>query len=126
MKEWILKTSTVIIALFAPIHAMIIATGTLIVVDTFFGVWAAKKRGEEITSAGLRRTLTKMLVYQLTILTGFVVETWLISGMFPVSKLVAGVIGLVEFKSLLENVNTINGSPIFKDIITKLGSSNDK
>lgn len=121
-----LKTSTVIIALLAPIHAMILATGTLIVADTILGVWAAKKRGEEITSAGLRRTLTKMLVYQLTIVTGFVVETWLISSMFPVSKLVAGVIGLVEFKSLLENVNTINGNPIFKDIITKLGSSNDK
>lgn len=126
MKELFLKTALVCISLLAPIHSMIIATGVLIIADMILGIWAAKKRGEKITSAGMRRTISKFFVYQIVLITGFVIEIWLLQGLFPISKLVAGVIAVVEGKSLLENANTIYGSPIFKDIIEKLGSTNDK
>jgi hypothetical protein len=33
---------------------------------------------------------------------------------------------VVELTSILENLNTINGSPVFKKLIEKLGSVNDK
>ena len=126
MKEWIVKTVLVAVALLTPIKSMLIATGLLIFADLILGVWAAHKRNEAITSAGLRRSVTKFLVYQLVIITGFVVEKWLLDDLLPVSKLVSGVIGLVELKSLLENANTIHGSDLFKTVINKLGSDNHK
>lgn len=113
------------LAVFAPIQGVIITVGVLIFADLVLGVMAARKRGEKITSAGMRRTVTKMCVYQVAVLTGFLFETYLLGGLLPVSKLVAAVIGVVEFKSLLENATEITGTD-FKDIIKKLGSKNDE
>ncbi|WP_374028339.1 phage holin family protein [Bdellovibrio bacteriovorus] len=110
---------------FAPIKAVIITVGVLIFADMILGIMAARKRGEAITSAGMRRSVTKMFVYQSAVMTGFLVETFLLGGLIPVNKLVGGVIGVVEFKSLLENVTEITGTD-FKEIIRKLGSKNDE
>lgn len=113
------------LAVFAPVKAILIVTGVLIIADLISGIMAAKKRGESISSAGLRRTITKIFVYNMAVVTGFLVEKYMITDIFPVSKLIAGIISVVELKSILENLNTINGTDIFKSIIEKLGSSND-
>lgn len=113
------------LAVFAPVKAILIVTGVLIIADLISGIMAAKKRGESISSAGLRRTITKIFVYNMAVVTGFLVEKYMITDIFPVSKLIAGIISVVELKSILENLNTINGTDIFKTIIEKLGSSND-
>lgn len=114
------------ISVFAPIQSILITVGILIFTDLILGILAAKKRGERINSAAMRRTVSKMLIYQLAIITGFLCEIYLIGGLIPISKLVAGVIGMVEFKSILENSDTISGEPIFKKLIKRLGSDNDK
>jgi hypothetical protein len=116
----------VLFAVLAPIHTMMAVVGFLIFADLVLGIWAAVKRGEAIQSSAMRRTVSKILVYQLAIISGFLCETYLIGGLIPISKLVAGVIGMVEMKSILENANGINGEPIFKSLIQKLGSDNDK
>ena len=114
-----------LLAVFAPIQAVMITVGALIFGDLILGMWAAKKRGEQITSAAMRRTVTKMFVYQLAIMTGFLLEFYIMGEILPIAKLVAGVIGMVEFKSLLENATAITGTD-FKDLIKKLGSKNDQ
>ena len=38
----------------------------------------------------------------------------------------SGVIGMVEFKSLIENSNEILGMDIFKEVMKQLGSKNDR
>jgi hypothetical protein len=43
-----------------------------------------------------------------------------------VSKIVASAIGMTELLSIVENVEFIYGEPIFKRLIKKLGSVNDK
>ena len=112
-------------AIFAPVKALIIVAGVLIFADLITGILAAKKKGEKINSAGLRRTATKLFVYESAIMLGYLVEHIMIADFFPVSKIAAGLISVVEFKSILENLDTINGSPIFGSLIKKLGSVND-
>lgn len=126
MKEWILKTLIVALSIFAPIKTMLIACGALIVADMLTGMVAARKRKEEIKSAEMRRSVTKMFVYQIAIMSAFVLETYMLEGLLPVSKIVAGVIGMVEFKSILENASTIAGQDILKLVMDKLGSKNAK
>ncbi len=113
-----------ILAVFAPIKAIVHVTILLIIIDLLSGVWAAKKRGETVTSAGLRRTVTKLFVYLSAIICGYLVEVYMISDILPLSKLISGVIALVEMKSILENLNSINGSDIFKSILSYLDSKN--
>lgn len=119
-------TLAALIAIFAPIQAVMITVGVLIFADLFTGVWAAMKRKEPVTSASLRRTISKMVIYQTAIVSGFLLESHIMGNVLPLTKLVASVIGLVEFKSILENGNFILGVDIFKELIKKLGSKNDQ
>ena len=50
-----------IAAIFAPIQGLLGATAFMVISDLVTGVMAAKKRGEKITSSGLRRTDRKRL-----------------------------------------------------------------
>jgi holin family protein len=125
MKEWLVKIFVASLAALSPIHTVMIAVGVLIFADLLTGMLAAIKKGEKLSSAAMRRTISKMLVYQLTVICGFLLETYLIDGLIPVAKIVAGVIGMVEFKSVLENVNVITGQNIMQSILEKLGSDND-
>jgi hypothetical protein len=113
------------LAVFAPIQALLLTVGALIVADTITGIIAAYRRGEEIRSSGLSRAVVKLFVYQMTIMTGFLMETYLLQDLgLPIVKLLGGVIGIVEFKSLIENVESITKIDLLK-IKKLLGSKND-
>lgn len=114
------------VSVFAPIKGVIITVGVVIVVDLVTGVLAARKRGEKITSAGLRRSLSKALIYQTAVLTGFLMEKYLLVDLVPITKLVAGAIGAVESVSIFENLNTLSGNNLFTKLLEMLGSANDK
>lgn len=126
MKEWIYKGLFVLAATLAPIKPLLLACGALIVSDMITGMMAARKRKEKIQSAEMRRSLSKMVVYQVAIISAFVLEVYMLEGLLPVSKIVGGVIGMVEFKSILENASTIAGQDILQMVIDKLGSKNAK
>lgn len=115
-----------VLAVFLPIKMVIITTLVLILADLITGVIAAHKRGEKISSAALRRTTSKTLTYLAAICLGYLVEAYMIENVIAVSKLIAGVIGITEIKSVLENLDSINGNSLFKSILEKLGSDNDK
>lgn len=125
MKEWLNKVALASLAALAPIKMVMITVGVLIMADLVTGIWAALKRGEKVSSAAMRRTISKMFIYQLAVICGFMLETYILDGIVPVAKIVAGVIGMVEFKSILENSNHIVGGDLFKIVIAKLGSDND-
>lgn len=124
MKELAKNTTVSVLAIFAPIKMVILTVGVLILADLITGIWAAKKRNEKITSAALGRTVVKMAVYQTVIITGFLLQTNLLENLIPVVNIVGSVIGMVEFKSLIENSNTILGMDLFSEVLAKLGSKN--
>jgi hypothetical protein len=66
-----------------------------------------------------------MVVYQTAVVTGFLLQKYLLADAIPIVNIVGGIIGMVEFKSFIENANTIIEGDIFKDILKKLGSKND-
>lgn len=126
MKDFLRHVAVAIAGVLAPAKALLISVGILIIADLVTGVWAALKRKEEIKSSALRRTISKLVVYQIAVISGFLVETYMLENIFPVSKVVASVIGLVELKSILENANSILGMDLFKSVVARLGSENDK
>lgn len=114
-----------ILAVFAPIQTVIITTGCLIFADLVIGVTAARKRGEAISSAGFRRTVTKLFVYEAVIMLAYLTETYLTGNIIPVSKIASAYIGLTELTSIIESLNEINGGNVLSSLISKLGSQND-
>lgn len=113
------------LAVLAPIEAALVATGVLVFTDLLLGIIAARKRKEPLTSSGLRRTVSKLFVFEAAIILGFLTETYLTGDFVPVCKIITAFIGLTEIKSIVENLNSINGTSIFSDLISKLGSKND-
>ena len=113
-----------IIAFTTPIHGLLFGVGFLIFTDLFTGMYRAYKKGEKITSSELKRTVSKMALYNLAIISGFVIEYLGVGTLVPVSKIVASVVGLVEFKSILENFEAITGLNLWDHIKAKLQITN--
>lgn len=107
-------------AVFAPIHAIIYTVLALCISDLITGIMAARKRKEPITSAGIKHTVGKLFVYEVAICLGFLCETFLTGPLFPIVKIIAAIIGAAELKSNLENLDQINGSPIYSSLINSL------
>lgn len=114
---WMLPAA---IALLAPISAVCLATCAITFIDMVFGVWASMKRGEPLTSHKMRRTIVKIFVYESAIVLGWVVGHYIGADLLPLARMVAIAIGMVEFKSCLENLNVISGSDVLRAAIDKI------
>lgn len=114
-----------VLAVFAPIKTALLTAMGLSVIDCITGIMAARKRGEPITSSNLRKTISKIVIFQTAILLAFLTEHYMMADLLPVSKIVAGYIGMTEYTSILENLNDINGGSIFKALIEKLNKKED-
>lgn len=125
IKDYLIGLAITLSAVFAPIKELIVVTVVLIIVDLITGMLAARKKGQKLSSAGIRRTFTKFTVYLTGICVGWLVEHYMLEGFMPVSKIAAGLISVIEGKSIFENLDVINGNPIFKVLVEKLGSVND-
>jgi hypothetical protein len=114
-----LKALTWIGVILMPIKATMLSIGVLLVFDLITGIWAAYKRGEKITSNGIRRTVSKSLAYQMAVISSFIMESQFLEGL-PIIKVVAGLIAATEFKSLMENITSITGLDFIAEIIGKI------
>lgn len=112
-----------ILAIFAPIKAAAICAIVLVFADLITGVWAAKKRQEKITSGGLKRSIGKLALYETAICLGFLAQTYLTGSVLPVCSLITSVVGLTEMKSVLENLDSINGTSFYQSVIDKITQS---
>lgn len=112
------------LAAFAPVKATLATVLALVIVDLITGVLAALKRKELITSAQLRRSVSKLLIYELAVAMSYLSEHYLMSDEVPALKLISGMLGMVELKSVIENLNELSGNSVFKALIDKLGSIN--
>lgn len=121
-----LKTLLVaLLAVFAPIQKTIMVVALMITSDLITGILAARKRNEPISSAGLRRTIVKLLVFEGALCLGFLAEHN-IPGSLPFTNIIGGFISLTEMTSITENLNELTGRSIMSSLLVKLGSANAK
>ena len=123
MKHYLEISILAILAVFAPIKAVLVTTLVLVMADFVTGVIAAYKRGEKITSTGLKKSVLKALVYEAAIVLAYVAEHFLIGDLLPATKVIGALIGMTELLSCIENLNSINGSPVFGILIGKLNQA---
>ena len=124
MKDWAVNLTLALLAVFAPAGGMMATALLLVMADLVTGLLAARKQKKRITSSGLQRTVVKTFVYETAIILGFLTEVYLLNHSMPISNMIAGLIGLTELKSCLENIDIIGGNGLLKQVIGKLGSKN--
>lgn len=121
--SWLKNLAIALLAVLAPIKAIMLAAFALIMIDLVTGLWRAKKTGELVTSSGIRRTITKIVAYELALVAGLIMEHYLLGDSVPVIKLVAGLIAMTEGKSVLENLSEITGVDLVKAVMDKIQGS---
>ena len=124
LKELIEAGIISMFAIFAPIQSTLITVVALIAIDLVTGLMASRKQGQPITSAALRRTITKIFVYEMAVMVAFITQKYMVPDLLPLVKMASTMIAVVELKSIYENLNIISGEELLKSLIEKLGSSN--
>ncbi len=127
----------VVAAFLLPIKGLILLVGFMILLDTVTGVWKAKKIGEKITSSKLSRVISKMLLYQLGLITFFILEKYLLGEFvllftslpYLLTKIVAVFFVGVELMSLNENIKVVYGQnffQLFRSMLTRVKDTKDQ
>jgi len=104
----------------APVHSIMLAITFLVGMDLITGLLAAHKRGEKLSSNGIRRTITKTLAYMSAIIASHVMSIYFLDGIIDPVKIVSGLIAVTEFQSLMENLSSITGVDLWKQLLEKL------
>jgi phage-related holin len=100
-----------VLSFVAPIAPFFWLAIGLVIADTITGILAARRRGEKINSRGFSRVLSKIVVYMVSIIACYGVETVLkIPG--HVTYVAVGAIAATEVMSILENQRKVTGTNI--------------
>ncbi len=113
-------------AFFLPVAPLLIVCGLAIFADTVMGLIKAYKLKEKITSRKLSRLISKMLLYQLTIILFFFLEKILLhefveffSGIdLLLTKLVTTVLISVEILSFNESFTAVAGFSLWDKFVS--------
>lgn len=109
--------------LLMPVQSFLVFTMVLVLCDFVTGIRAARHRGEALQSKGFSRTVWKITLYCMGILLshGMDLVFFAPKGLsFDLVWMVAGIIGLTEFKSNLENIAVVTGTDIWSLIAEKI------
>jgi hypothetical protein len=113
-----------LLLLFVPIYGLLVAVATAIILDTFTGVFKSiKLHGlKSIRSRKLSAIISKMLLYEVTILLLFLMDKYLLNEFviqwfsieFMFTKMCAIVLIFIELVSVKENIEEAYNIDIWK------------
>lgn len=121
-KIWLLGAA----AALAPIHAAMATVLALVIVDLVTGVLVAYKLKEPLASNKLKKTVIKLVFYEVALVLSFWVGVYLTGPSVPVLQMVASIIGLTELASLLENFHILTGNKIFATLLGRVSAHTNK
>jgi hypothetical protein len=122
------KSIVALLMYFADIHLYVIAVLSLTAIDVFMGVWAARRRNEQITSRKLRKGLIEKAALYLVLLVasfilGKVMQNVLSFEKFYLTWILTLLISVYEITSIIENMISINPNLSFLGKFKKLLNS---
>lgn len=107
-----------------PITGMVLAVGFSIFLDTITGIWKSRKNGVPIRSRRLSAVISKMFLYQLTIILFFLIDYFILNDIlktiFTTELLLTKVLSLVlisiEVVSINENYKAVRGIDLWASL----------
>ena len=120
----LLTLISICFAFFLPISGILLMIGVLICIDTITGIWKAKKIGEKITSRKLSSIISKLALYELTVIMFFLIDKFILNDIiltffsvpFMLTKIVALVLSSIEVMSINENYTVVKGIDLWQSM----------
>jgi hypothetical protein len=109
------KLMAIILSFFLPIVGILILIAASVILDTITGIWKAKKLKQPITSRRLSAIISKILLYEATVMLFYAMDYFLLNDIvisfFSIELLTTKVLALVlvsiEVISINENYRAI-------------------
>jgi len=109
------KLMAIILSFFLPIVGILILIAASVILDTITGIWKAKKLKQPITSRRLSAIISKILLYEATVMLFYAMDKFLLNDIvisfFSIELLTTKVLALVlvsiEVISINENYKAI-------------------
>jgi hypothetical protein len=119
-----LKMASIVFSFFLPISGILILIAFAILLDTITGIYKSIKLKQKVTSRGLSQIISKIMLYETTILLFFLIDKFLVSEIvaqfFSIEYLVTKVFSLVlvtiEVVSINENYKAIYGKDLYSTL----------
>lgn len=111
---------------FSELQSSLFAIGFLIFIDTLTGVWGAYTTGgiKAIHSSKAGRILSKFILYPLSIIVAKVAQLYL-SPAIPWVDVTAGILAIIEVKSIFENIGIILGFDLWDRVKKAIWKNKD-
>ena len=118
IQQELLTLISICLAFFIPI------SGVLIAIDTFTGIWKANKLEEKITSRKLSSIISKLALYEVTVIMFFLIDKFILNDIlltffsvpFMLTKVVALVLSSIEVMSINENYKVVKGIDLWQSM----------
>jgi len=132
----ILTLISICLAFFLPISGILLMIGVLIVIDTVAGIWKAKKVGEKITSRRLSAIVSKLALYEVTVIMFFLIDVFILNDIiltffsvpFMLTKVVSLVLASIEVMSINESWKRVKNIDLWtslKNLLSRSAEIND-
>ena len=120
----LLTLISICFAFFLPISGILLMIGVLICIDTFTGIWKANKLGDKITSRKLSSIISKLGLYELTVIMFFLIDKFILNDIiltffsvpFMLTKIVALVLSSIEVMSINENYKAVKSIDLWQSM----------
>jgi hypothetical protein len=127
----LLTLISICFAFFLPISGILLMIGVLICIDTITGIWKAKKIGEKITSRKLSAIISKLALYEVTVIMFFLIDRFILNDIiltffsvpFMLTKVVALVLSSIEVMSINESYKQVKNIDLWSALKNLLARS---
>ena len=124
LKAYSMQLLGIISSFFMPISGILILIGVSVIVDTITGVWKSRKMNTPITSRKLSAVISKILLYEVTVMLFYLIDYFIINDIvltfFSVELLITKILALVlvsiEVISLNENIKAVKGIDLWTSL----------
>ena len=124
LKLYSMQLFAIVSSFFLPISGILILIGVSVIVDTITGVWKSKKLGTPITSRKLSAVISKILLYEVTVMLFYLIDYFIINDIvltffsveLMITKILALVLVSIELISLNENIKAVKGIDLWTSL----------
>jgi len=114
----------IILSFFLPIVGILILIAASVILDTITGIWKSKKLKQPITSRRLSAIISKILLYEATVMLFFAMDKFLLNDIvmqfFSIELLTTKVLALtmvsIEVISINENYKAVKGIDLWASL----------
>ena len=124
LKLYSTKLMAIILSFFLPIVGILILIAASVILDTITGIWKAKKLKQPITSRRLSAIISKILLYEATVMLFFAMDKFLLNDIvmqfFSIELLTTKILALtmvsIEVISINENYKQVKGIDLWASL----------